>query len=140
MGVIDKLKEISIDLARRYNISYILLFGSYARGDYKGYSDIDIAVKFPSGWSDEEYIMKAGELALDLSEELDVRVDVVPVNIADSILKYEIYSSGQLVYSSNMDEYYDDMVNAIDEYLDFKEHFEKHYKRILSDIMREEDG
>lgn len=37
------IKEI-IELAKKYNLNKVILFGSRARGDYKTKSDIDLAV------------------------------------------------------------------------------------------------
>lgn len=37
------MKEIN-ELAQKYNINKVILFGSRARGDYKSRSDIDLAV------------------------------------------------------------------------------------------------
>lgn len=37
------IEEISF-LAKKYNLSKVILFGSRARGDYKSRSDIDLAV------------------------------------------------------------------------------------------------
>lgn len=44
MGIADSLMAEIRELARRYNISKVLLFGSRARGDNKERSDIDLAV------------------------------------------------------------------------------------------------
>lgn len=40
----DVLKEIC-DLAEKYQIQKVILFGSRARGDFKRTSDIDLAVE-----------------------------------------------------------------------------------------------
>ena len=39
--VIDEIRE----LAKKYNVEQVLLFGSRSRGDYKRTSDIDLAVR-----------------------------------------------------------------------------------------------
>lgn len=38
------IKEIC-DIARKYNVQKVILFGSRARGDFKTKSDIDLAVQ-----------------------------------------------------------------------------------------------
>ena len=85
--------------------------------------------------SDEEYILYAGRFADELTVRLGKEVDAVPINIADTILKYEIFFNGKLIYCRDISEYDDDKLNALDEYLDYKEHFERHYKRILDEIL-----
>ena len=42
--IINKIREFSVIARRSYNISKIVLYGSYARGTQNQYSDIDIAV------------------------------------------------------------------------------------------------
>lgn len=43
-GIQDLVIEEIKDLARKYNLNKVILFGSRARGDYKSRSDIDLAV------------------------------------------------------------------------------------------------
>lgn len=67
----ERLKAILVELSKDCKISYALLFGSYSTGDYRPYSDIDIAVKFKGGWKEKNYTRKAGKLSLKLSKELE---------------------------------------------------------------------
>lgn len=118
-------------LCVRYGCLYALIFGSWARREARGYSDLDVAVRF----SDEDRSLeKASDLAYDLEEDLGLKVDVVPLDKADSILKYEVFGSGILVYCIDESRYMDDHVNAVDEYLDFKPHFERFYRRTVREI------
>ena len=43
-GIKDVVIQESCQLARKYQIEKVILFGSRARGDYKRVSDIDLAV------------------------------------------------------------------------------------------------
>lgn len=43
-GIKDQVFSALVDLAKKYDIDQILLFGSRARGDYHRTSDIDLAV------------------------------------------------------------------------------------------------
>jgi len=105
---------------------YALLFGSRATGSAKEYSDVDIAVRFRDAG---DCLAKASELASMIEEELGVRVDVVPLNVADTILRYEAYSHGILLYCVDRGAYMDDYVNAVDEYLDFERSFSKFMRK-----------
>ena len=136
MKIVEELKEIMRSIGEGYGIRHALLFGSYARGDYKPYSDIDIAVKFDRGWDRKEYIIRSGKLSSIISGRIGKETSVVPLNLADSILKYEVYSSGILLYCKDMDEFEDDRLNGIDQYLDFKERFESHYERFKKEILK----
>jgi uncharacterized protein len=71
--ILKKLKDNKSELEQKYSISELGLFGSYARGDYKETSDIDILVDFNKKIDAFEYI----QLAHDLEELLNHKVDVV---------------------------------------------------------------
>ena len=128
---LERLKEVVIRASGKTDCVYTLMFGSYARGDAKVYSDLDIAVMFKSR---EGCVDKAMEIAFDIEEEMDVRVDAVPLNEADTILRYEVYSQGKLLYCLDKGRYMDDFINAVDEYLDFKYHFDKFYEKTLREM------
>jgi hypothetical protein len=66
-----------------------------------------------------------------LSIKLNIDVDVIPLNISDTIIKYEVYSNGILLFCKDYNEYMDDHINAIDEYLDFEHVFNKFYEKQL---------
>jgi len=79
------LKEYKSLLHDRYKVEKIGVFGSYARGEESGESDIDILVKFyePVGW---EFI----DLKDFLEEILGRRVDLVTIKALKPQLKDEI--------------------------------------------------
>lgn len=129
---LKNLTKIVKDVCGKANCVYVLLFGSYANGKIKNYSDVDLAVYFSDVKSD--YVNIALDLAIKLEEVLGRGVDVIPLNIADSIIKYEVFSKGILLYCINYAKYFDDYVNAIDEYLDFKPCFERFYRKSLREL------
>ena len=129
---IEKLKKRLEKLYAKYGYHYVILFGSYATGHVKSYSDLDLAIMFES---EVDCLSKALDIAMDLEEDIGVRVDVVPLNIADTILKYEIYGKGILLFCSDRTRFIDDKINAIDEYLDFSHHFEKFYRKTVKEIV-----
>ena len=133
--LVERLSKLFGGFVDRYMVRYALLFGSWAYGYVRGYSDVDVAVKFVGGLPYEEYLMYAGGLSDELSMELGRDVDVVPINIADTILRYEVFSRHIPIYVVDEDEYVDDMVNSIDEYLDFKGFFDRMYRDIVDRII-----
>ena len=44
-GIKQQVINEICELAQKYNVEQVLLFGSRSRGDYKRTSDIDLAVK-----------------------------------------------------------------------------------------------
>jgi uncharacterized protein len=66
------LKEHKPDLTKRFGISRLVLFGSYARGDYAKESDVDILAEV-----DPAIGLRFVELAEEIETTLEVRTDVV---------------------------------------------------------------
>lgn len=128
---IKALKKHIEKLYAKYKYLYVILFGSYATSHAKSYSDLDLAVMF----KDEiDCLSKALDMAMDLEEKIGIKIDIVPLNIADTILRYEIYSNGILLFCSDKTRFIDDKINAIDKYLDFSYHFERFYLKTVKEI------
>ena len=92
-NVKDILAEYSEELQQRYEVAQIGIFGSYARGDQKRRSDVDILVEFGQGYKTFDNYM---ELKFSLEEVLHLKVDSVLRNairkeIKEHILPEAIY-------------------------------------------------
>lgn len=90
-GINDKVVKQIKDLAKKHQISKVVLFGSRSRGDYKKCSDIDLA-------------LEGGNVAgfsLDVEEETDTLLffDIVNLNgpIQKELLE-SIKSEGKIIY------------------------------------------
>jgi len=68
----DILKEILAEIAPRYGIDRVFLFGSQARGDAIASSDVDLVIELgePLGF-------KRGRLCLDVETALGMPVDLI---------------------------------------------------------------
>ena len=95
MLTIEKIKKAVAEIAPKYNLTKVTLFGSRARGNFREDSDIDLIVEF------ETYsvsLIKIFSLKYKLEEIFKVSVDIVhgPVE-ADDILEIdkevEIYAA-----------------------------------------------
>lgn len=73
MSNTDKIKSIVAPYLKRYPISYAGIFGSYARGDFRSDSDIDILIRYSKPISLFEY----GGLLNSLETATGKKVDVV---------------------------------------------------------------
>ncbi|WPP51661.1 nucleotidyltransferase family protein [Catalinimonas niigatensis] len=76
--IANKLKEIKPYLADKFKVKEIGFFGSFAQGDYRIDSDVDILVEFSStpGWEFfmlEEYLEKVLERKVDLVTKAALR-------------------------------------------------------------------
>jgi len=69
-----KLGALKPEVATRYKVREIALFGSFVRGEQGGASDVDVLVDFEEGAD----LFDLVGLALFLEEELQRKVDVVP--------------------------------------------------------------
>ena len=79
------------DLAEKYHIQKVILFGSRARGDFKRTSDIDLAVE---GGEVESF-------ALDIDEETTTLLEYDIVDLARKIqpeLRESIEREGKILY------------------------------------------
>ena len=79
------------DLAQKYGINRVILFGSRARGDYKRVSDIDLAV------SGGDFV----RFALDVDEETSTLLMYDFVNLDRAVqeeLKDSIQREGRILY------------------------------------------
>lgn len=89
-------KEKIINMAHKYNIDSVGIFGSRARGDYREDSDYDIFI-IGNLNLDEELALEAG-----LENELNKSVDIVKLSEdIDRILLKNIVNDAEVLYSQN---------------------------------------
>ncbi len=89
---LEKACEIASNLAVKYNVNRIYLFGSLARGDFQLSSDIDLAVEGVS----EELYLKAYGLAESIAAPF--KVDLVLLEGAKTSLRKCVLREGKLLY------------------------------------------
>ncbi|HZY38180.1 MAG TPA: nucleotidyltransferase family protein [Mucilaginibacter sp.] len=87
-----KLKEIKPVLAEKFHVSSIGYFGSYARGQQNGDSDLDLIVEFsqPVGWA-------FFTLESFLEQSLGITVDLVTKNGLKDRIKDPILSQAKYI-------------------------------------------
>lgn len=71
--ILEKLRAYKPELQRKYPISRLGLFGSYARGEATESSDIDVAVEL-SGPMGLNFVA----MAIEIEDLFGTKVDVVP--------------------------------------------------------------
>lgn len=96
MSEIEQIKEKIKPVAQKYNLTYIWIFGSYAKKKQKKDSDIDVIVKT----EDVADGFKIVEVKFALEEALEKEVDIITTGgIKGSLLENEELEE-VLVYSS----------------------------------------
>ncbi len=84
----ERLKNQVIALLIPYEPQRIGIFGSYARGDYRQDSDLDILVAFREGIS----LLQLVQVQQEISDELGIPVDMVTENsLKNRRLRHYIY-------------------------------------------------
>jgi len=83
-----------IDVCRKYKVSKVALFGSFARGDAGPDSDIDLLITF----SDRVGFLTLAKLERELSEVLHRIVDLLTEQSISPYLKDQILSEQKVIY------------------------------------------
>ena len=73
MLTIDEIKKVVAEIAPKYNLKRVTLFGSRANGNFNEDSDVDLIVDFSVPIS----LLDISELKIDLEEILKKSVDVI---------------------------------------------------------------
>jgi predicted nucleotidyltransferase len=90
-----KIKNIIINTLQEYDPEMIGIFGSYARNEGTGTSDIDILVRFKSTLS----LLQLIHVENLISKNLGIKVDLVTEGaIKNTILKESIKRDLQIIY------------------------------------------
>lgn len=87
---LKQIAKIAVPILKKNGVKKAGIFGSYARGEAKKRSDIDLLVKPPRGMG-----FGFAGLQIELSKKLHRKVDLVSYNglspyIKDKILKQEV--------------------------------------------------
>lgn len=87
MNVIEILKKHEDEIKAKYNVTKIGVFGSFARGEGKKGSDIDVLVEFREGYKTFDNYM---ELKFFLEDIFSRNVDLVTIKALKPQLKEDI--------------------------------------------------
>lgn len=102
-------------------VVFAYLFGSVAKGTSGNLSDTDIAIYIdPCQLPRDGGYGYQSELLVELQAVLAGKVDVVILNSASTILKFQVLKSGILIYCRSEDERRLFHENAVKKYLDLK--------------------
>jgi hypothetical protein len=82
---IDQIRPIVLRITNDYGVTNVRIFGSFARGEQRKSSDVDLLIDLPKGMS----LWDLSGLKIDLEDALGRKVDVVPArNIKPTLRKY----------------------------------------------------
>lgn len=124
-----KLREI----AKKYGLAEIYLFGSQISGFLHPESDFDIGVRFKKGLPEPE---KRGKIYGNLFSDLSLvfknkKVDLVFLEEVPLHFQFKIVTEGELIYSSNLEESYNFKEKIINLYRDYKYFIDEFFQGVL---------
>ena len=124
------IEELNIE-----ELKLVMLYGSRARGNYNKDSDLDLAFLFSEKTLQQENSLKLRiKLAGSLEKLLKIATDVVILNEALPLLKYQVIKYGSTIYTASDFSYNSYYSKVIKEYFDYKHlrkiHDEQLYNRI----------
>lgn len=79
---LEKIKKVIIKILRKHHIKRASMFGSYARGEQKKNSDIDIIIEPPKKMG-----LEFVEVAYELEDNLNKKVDLLTYNSIHPLIK-----------------------------------------------------
>ena len=82
---LERIKQISVPILKKNKVVKASIFGSYARGENKKTSDVDILIQPPKGMG-----LGFVGLKLELEEKLGKNVDLITYKYIHPLLKKSI--------------------------------------------------
>ncbi|MBR0514269.1 MAG: nucleotidyltransferase domain-containing protein [Clostridia bacterium] len=93
---IEKIKQRIEPVARKYGISTIWLFGSYARGEANENSDVDLLIE--GGWI--RTLFQLASLRLELEEVHKKSVDLITIGNNNEDFLQKIRQEAVILYNA----------------------------------------
>lgn len=94
----DEISALLRDLlADQDGLVAVYLFGSLAEGKAHPLSDVDIALLFDETLSPQQMFERTLALGAMIEQVLPVAVDVIPLNRAGPLLRFQVIQKGRLV-------------------------------------------
>ena len=125
----DKKKIIVDFIIERFNPKFIYLFGSYASGEAREDSDIDIGIYIDKEITPYELFIAAGELSMKLKKDVEI------INLKDisTVFAAQIVSTKDILYTrdENLRASYD--IRVLKDYIKLNEE-----RRVILDTIRED--
>jgi hypothetical protein len=123
-------------LIEEFNISLIYVFGSYAKGTNTENSDLDIGILINGDTSLMTRLSVLNEMVGILDRE---DIDLIILNEADEVLKFQVIKYGKLIYVRDLTEKVLFEARTMSEYMDM-EHFRNTRNKYMDIRFKEAFG
>lgn len=134
-GLLEKLGEFLDQINKQYPIEFVYLFGSFATEKYNKESDIDIAIMFQEKYESKKEVIIKGNIVDMGMKYFQRKLDVISLNSATPLLKYEVVRKGILLKESKRRAEFESLV--LREYFDFQYYAEAYNKAMIEAIKKE---
>jgi len=128
MNVVKRAAIRSV-LASEKSIELAYLFGSEAKGMSRPGSDVDIAILLNTYFFAEGRLDLRLKIAEKLNKLFGREIDVVILNTAGSLLKFQVVRDGKPVFERKKGVEKKFRLNSVKEYFDYLPIFNFHYER-----------
>lgn len=108
MKITRKTREKLNRIGRKHGLKFIILHGSYARGEEKRGSDLDVAVLGKKFIDFEKQLEIFGDLAKLFGNSRERELDVKTLHDTNALFLSEVVKEGQLVFGDQSE--YDNFV------------------------------
>lgn len=129
----DIAKKCRDTLIKYETIIFAYIFGSFVQNKLKAGSDIDIAIYLEEDLGADIYL----EIKNTLSDDIKREVDLVILNEAPPLLKYEIYKNNLLLFTRNKTIESNQKVKTLFQYNDMKRYLDLSYNKTIERLKEE---
>ncbi len=119
---------IKKDFIEEVKAVFVLIFGSYAKGNVRDESDLDIAYYADKKLSPYERFIYAQKLA----DTLGMEIDLVDIREVDTVFAAQIFSTGEVIYCRDESIFNRERMKALSMYA----HLNEQRAEILQGIMK----
>ncbi|RLC38237.1 hypothetical protein DRH27_02780 [Candidatus Falkowbacteria bacterium] len=122
MKITSEIKKKLSQIAKKYNLKLIILFGSFASGKTHKESDLDIAIQYkrePGSSAFNDELALIGEFTKIFNGK---KVDLCLINRANPLLLKQINQNCVLLYG-DLSDFYNFKIYAFNRYNDYKIYF-----------------
>lgn len=90
---VEEIRRKILPILRRHGVRRAAVFGSFARGESKKSSDLDLLVEL----GDEKTLLDLAGLKVELEESLKMRVDVLTYDSLSPLLRDRILNEQKVI-------------------------------------------
>ncbi|MBC2581685.1 type VII toxin-antitoxin system MntA family adenylyltransferase antitoxin [Clostridium sp. DJ247] len=134
--IVNKSRDFIEDMNRKYKIKFAYVFGSQATGKAAENSDVDIAIYFEEEYPPMEDAFIRGDIIEEGKVFFKRDVDIVSLNNASLLLKYEVIHDGIVIKDNDYRADFESL--SLREYFDFKYYSDIYDNAIIEKIKKGE--